>query len=177
MSVVGIASSLFSQIGSLQNNQQSKIHTEFQQLSQDLTAGNLSQAQADFAALQQNAPLGQANSGSPVSQALNALGNDLQSGNLAAAQQDFANLQQDITTAQPSGQVHHHHHHHHAEASNPQSQQNTLTQLFSTLGQDLQAGNLSGAQQAYAALQQDLWPGGATSGANSGSSPAVSLSA
>jgi hypothetical protein len=31
-----------------------------------------------------------------------------------------------------------------------------VNQAFSTLGQDLQAGNLSGAQSAFATLQNDL---------------------
>jgi len=180
MSIAGIASSLFSQIGSLQNNPKSQIQTEFQQLAQDLTSGNLSGAQSDFAALQKNAPGAQANSTSPLSQAFSALGKDLQSGNLSAAQQDFATIQQDISAAQQTGQVHHHHHHHGGEsqASQSTSGQSSLAQLFSTLGQDLQSGNLSSAQQAYSALQQDLQQLGgnfATSGTALPSS--VSLSA
>jgi hypothetical protein len=44
MSVVGIASTLFSQITSQQSNRKTSAQNEFQQLSQDLQAGNLSQA-------------------------------------------------------------------------------------------------------------------------------------
>jgi hypothetical protein len=36
------------------------------------------------------------------------------------------------------------------------AQQNPLAQLFSDLGQALQSGNLSAAQQAYTTLQQDF---------------------
>jgi outer membrane protein assembly factor BamD (BamD/ComL family) len=158
MSIAGIASSLFSQINALQNTQQTSVQTEFQKLAQDLQAGNLTQARTDFATLQQNAPASQANGSNPLSQAFSALGSDLQSGNLTGAQQEFATIQQDIQQgAQQGGQVHHHHHSEQAQNSNTSSSQtNSITQLFSTLGQDLQSGNLSTAQQAYASLQQDL---------------------
>ena len=152
MSIAGIASSLFSQLANLQPNQPTKIKTEFQQLAQDLQSGNLSQAQADFATLQQTFPGAQPGSTSPVAQAFSALGKDLQAGNLSAAQQDFSTVQQDVQQAAQA----HHHHHHHGGSSSASAQQNSITQLFSTLGQDLQGGNLTGAQQAYAALQQDL---------------------
>ena len=184
MSIAGIASTLLSQIGNLQNNQQSQIQAEFQQLAQDLTSGNLTQAQTDFATLQQSAPTTQANSTSPLSQAFSKLGTDLQSGNLTAAQQDFATIQQDVAAATQgaqSGQLHHHHHHHAGEAQTSASasgQQSSISQLFSTLGQDLQSGSLSSAQQAYASLQQDLSQfGGGFNFASTASPSAISLSA
>jgi outer membrane protein assembly factor BamD (BamD/ComL family) len=152
MSIAGIASSVFSQLSSLQSSQQSKLKTEFQQLAQDLQSGNLSKAQTDYTTLQQNLPASFATSGSPVSQAFSALGKDLQSGNLTGAQQDLTNVQQDV---QQAGQAHHHHHHHASAGADP-NQQNSITQLLSTLGQDLQTNNLSGAQTAYASLQQAL---------------------
>jgi outer membrane protein assembly factor BamD (BamD/ComL family) len=160
MSIAGIASSLFSQINNLQNSQQTTAQAEFQQLAQDLQAGNLTQAQTDFAALQQNAPASQASGSSALSQAFSTLGKDLQSGNLTAAQQEFATIQQDFQQgAQQGSQVHHHHHYaQEPQNSSPSSSQqtNSITQLFNTLGQDLQSGNLTNAQQAYASLQQDL---------------------
>ncbi len=157
MSIAGIASSLFSQVSNLQNSQRTSLQQEFQQLATDLQSGNLSAAQTDFAALRQNAPASQS-SGQTLSQAVSALGNDLQSGNLAGAQKDFASIQQDIQQAsQQGGQVHHHHHHHAQESqSSGTSSSQQITQLFNTLGQDLQSGNLSNAQQAYTSLQQDL---------------------
>lgn len=158
MSIAGIASSIFSQLGSLQSNKPGQTQSEFQQLAQDLQTGNLSAAQTDFAALQQNAPAGQSSS-SPLAQAFSTLGKDLQAGNLSAAQQDFATVKQDVTNlqqaAQQGGQVHHHHHHA-AEPESSSTQPNSIAQLFSTLGQDLQNGSLSSAQQAYSALQQDV---------------------
>lgn len=185
MSIAGIATSILSQLSSPQTtnsaaSKQTQIQAEFQQLAQDLQAGNLSQARTDFAALQQNAPAGQTKSTSPLSQAFSALGKDLQSGNVQAAQQDFANIQQDVANLQQAaqGQVHHHHHHHAAAAQNSGSTQppNSIAQLFSALGQDLQNGSLSGAQQAYAALQQDLPFLSASSGSTVNSAAVSSLS-
>jgi len=75
------------------------------------------------------------------------LGQDLQSGNVSAAQQDYSNIQQDIQNH--VAQTHHHHHGGGGESS-------AISQLFQQLGQDLQSGDLSSAQKAYATLQQDL---------------------
>jgi hypothetical protein len=47
------------------------------------------------------------------------------------------------------------HHHHSAGSAGFSISQNSLEQLFSRLGQDLQSGNLSKAQSAYA-LQQEF---------------------
>jgi len=128
------------------------------------------------------------NGNNSVAQAFTQLGQDLTSGNLQAAQRDYANLQQDV---QQAGQLnasqqaagHHHHHHHGRGGTQPtssasSSQQNSVNQAFSTLGQDLQAGNLSGAQSAFATLQNDLQqiggflPATGTSGITSATAPA-----
>jgi hypothetical protein len=111
-----------------------------------------------------------------VAQQFAQLGQDLQSGNL---QGDYTNIQQ---TAQQNGaqQVggHHRGHHHHggdfqSAASSTSSQlSNAISQAFGTLTQDLHAGNLSGAQSAFATLQNDLQQiGGFTSSGTGGSSP------
>jgi len=104
------------------------------------------------------------------------LGQDLKSGNLQGAQQDLTNLQQDLQliSSQQVGR----HHHHHAESSPSSSspqQANPIAQAFNTLAQDLQAGNLSGAQSAFAILQNDLQQIGGflTPGSNGTSSTAV----
>ena len=55
MSIAGIASSIFSQLSSVQSKPQTP-QSAFQQLAQDLQAGNLTQAQTDFATLQKSAP-------------------------------------------------------------------------------------------------------------------------
>jgi outer membrane protein assembly factor BamD (BamD/ComL family) len=84
------------------------------------------------------------------------LGQDLQSGNLQEAQQDFTNLQQDVQQSAGQQVGSHHHHHHVGGSQNSPQQANPIAQAFSTLAQDLQAGNLSGAQSAFAALQTDI---------------------
>jgi hypothetical protein len=174
MSIAGIASSLFSQLSTLQSSKKTSLQNEFQQLTKDLQAGSLTGAQADFAALQQNASASRSG-GNTLSRAVNALGNDLQSGNLTAAQQDFANIQQDV---QQAGRVHHHHHHapESQNSSSSSAQQTSIAQLFNTLGQDLQSGSLTNAQQAYASLQQDLQLF-STSASSSAPSAPVSVSA
>jgi len=130
-----------------------KVQSEFQQLGQDLQAGNLTQAQSDFSTLSQNVSIPQ-HSNSPLAQAFSALGSALQSGNVSAAQKAYASLQQDVEQSGPG-----HHHHHHAgggsETSNS-STGSTLSQLFSSLGTALVSGNLSAAQTAYSTLSQDL---------------------
>jgi outer membrane protein assembly factor BamD (BamD/ComL family) len=174
MSVSGILSSSFSNynVQNMQSRMQ-QFQQEFQQLGQDLQSGNLSAAQSDFATLQQYAP--QANSSSqstsPMAQAFNQLSQDLQSGNVSAAQQDYATIQQDF---QNQGAQFHHHHHHHGGGS----QTNAIDQMFQQLGQELQSGQLSAAQQTYSSMQQDLQQfAGVTTGATSPNSSSVSFSA
>jgi len=197
MSIIGILSSNLFSAGAAQNTQSSQntpsvfqqIKTEFQQLGQDLQSGNLKQAQSDFTTLSQNlsaasqisaAAANSATGAGAVAQAFAQLGRDLQSGNLQGAQQDFTSLQQDvqqISSQQAGG--HHGHHHHHVESSqssdSSSQQSNPLVQAFSTLAQDLQAGNLSGAQSAFSALQNDLQQIGGflTAGSNGTASTAV----
>jgi ribosomal protein S20 len=197
MSIIGILSSNLFSSGAAQNTQSSQnnpsvfqqIKTEFQQLGQDLQAGNLTQAQSDFATLSQNlsaasqngAPNNNSATGaSAVAKAFAQLGQDLQSGNLQGAQQDFTTVQQDLQqiSSQLAG-VHHGHHHHRVESSqssdSSSQQTNSISQAFSTLAHDLQAGNLSGAQSAFSALQNDLQQIGGflTAGSNGTSSTAV----
>lgn len=159
MSVSGISSSNFFDYGaqSIQNRRQ-QFRQEFQQLGQDLQSGNLSAAQADFASLQKLTPqtssTSSTQSNNPVAQAFNQLAQDLQSGNVSVAQQDYTQLQRDLQSQ--AAQAHGHHHHHGAGSGG-----SGISQLLNQLGQALQAGNLSSAQQAYNALQQDLQPSSA----------------
>ena len=197
MSIIGILSSNLFSSGAAQNTQSSQnnpsvfrqIKTEFQQLGQDLQTGNLTQAQSDFATLSQDlsatSQSGATNSNSAtgasaVAKAFAQLGQDLQSGNLQGAQQDFTTVQQDLQqiTSQLAG-GHHGHHHHRVESSqssdSSSQQTNPISQAFRTLAQDLQAGNLSGAQSAFSALQNDLQQIGGflTAGSNGTSGTAV----
>lgn len=159
MSIVGLLSSSFLNFGSqIQNTnipaQAQQFQQEFQQLGQDLQSGNLSAAQTDFTTLQQNAPSSTSQSSNPISQAFSQLSQDLQSGNVSAAQQAYASIQQDMQTQ--GSHMRHHHHHGGGEATSNNQQQNPIAQLFSELGQDLQSGNVSAAQQAYSSMQQDF---------------------
>ena len=182
MSISGIAntalSSLLTATQSAQNGQGNfqQIQSEFQQLGQDLQAGNLSQAQQDYATLSQNFPNAQsatttttANSSNPIAQAFAALSQDLQNGNISGAQQDYATIQQDFQQQkQGAGQVHHHHHH----GGGGGQQGSQVSQALNSLATALQAGNLSSAQTAFAVLQQDLeqFSIGSNAGSTSGTS-------
>lgn len=138
MSVSGIlSSSLFSYNA---QNVHARVQ-QFPQPGQDLQSGNLPAAPSDFVTLQPK-------HSSPIAQAFNQLSTDLQAGNTTAAQQDYATIQQEVQDQ--AAQIHHHRHHH------GDSQENAISQLFQQLGQELQSGNLSAAQQAYGSLQTDL---------------------
>jgi len=83
-------------------------------------------------------------------------------------------VQQDAQQQAAQVTGHHGHHHHHFESSQSSSasssSNNSINQAFATLGQDLQAGNLSGAQTAFATLQNDLQQIGGFLPAGSGNS-------
>jgi hypothetical protein len=156
MSVAGISSSgLFNYAAQGVNNNVQQIRQEFQQLGQDLQSGNLSAAQTDFATLQQSGFSAQSNS--PIAQDFKQLSQDLQSGSVPAAQQDFAKIRQDLQNRSVRG-----HGHHHGGGGGGGS--SAINQLLEQLGQELQSGNLSSAQQSYTALQQDFLQTTANSG-------------
>lgn len=151
MSVASIFSSAFaSSAAQLFHRPSQQFQQEFQQLGQDLQSGNLSAAQTDFATLQHlnGQTAGSTNTNSPIAQAFQQLSQELQSGNLSAAQQAFSQIQQDFH----NGSVHGGHHHDRWG----ENSSNSINQLFQQLGQELQSGKLSAAQQAYSTLSQDL---------------------
>ena len=162
MSVSGISSSsLFDYNTQSVQNKMQQVQQEFQQLGQDLQSGNLSAAQSDFATLQQYAPQTNSTSSSssqsnnPIAQEFAQLGKDLQSGNTSAAQQDFATIQQDFQSKSTQSQSTEGHHHHHGGGGGG-SGADAISQMMSQLGQDLQSGNLTSAQQTYSSLQQEF---------------------
>ena len=163
MSVSGIFSSLGSHASAISSQLQ---NSQLQQLGQDLTSGNLSAAQSDFATLQQAfaqpaaVSLSSANS-NPVAQAFQQLSTDLTSGNLSAAQKDYSTIQQDLQG--PSRDLHNHHL---KRLGGGGSNPNPLLQDLNQLGQDLSASNLTAAQQAYASLQQAMGTAIGISGTN-----------
>jgi outer membrane protein assembly factor BamD (BamD/ComL family) len=155
MSVAGILSTSLYDLNT--QSAQSKLQQSrqvFQQLGQDLQSGNLSAAQSDFAALQPSATSTSASSllqnNSPVAQDLKQLSQDLQTGNVPAAQQDYTKMQQDFQNQVVAKHGHHHH------GGGGGSGASGVSQLLQELGQELQSGNLTAAQQAYSTLQQDL---------------------
>jgi len=79
-------------------SQWAQTRSDFQQLNQALSSGNLTAAQQAFNAIQQN---GQGGTGQS---SLAAIGQALQSGDLSGAQQALSQVQQ------TAGQHHHHHH-------------------------------------------------------------------
>lgn len=85
------------------------------------------------------------------------LAQDLQSGNLTGAQQDFTQLTTNAPKSSNGLESNS------RNASLPAGTTLQINQDLSTLGSDLQSGNLSGAQQAYTSLQQDLNASAATS--------------
>ncbi len=175
MSIPAISGNWFSNLSSQSTFQ--KIEQDFKQLGSDLQSGNLTAAQAVYFNQQQDHPQTSAASsqasaassqtsasssqtGNPIEQALNQLSQDLQAGNLTAAQQDYQTLQQDLKSQaaqwfQPGqgteGSWHHHHHYHNESSSSGRSSQ--ISQLTSQLGQDLQSGDLTSAQQDFTSLQ------------------------
>jgi hypothetical protein len=104
--------------GTANQSGSSPVQNEFQQLGQDLHAGNLSAARQDFAAIEQSVrqrtsqiihhhhhfPTSGAPSGTadPVTQDFGMLAQALQAGNLAAAQAAFSQLQQALDQPFPS---------------------------------------------------------------------------
>ena len=139
MSIAAIGGAGLSPLANLQHSYR-QVRGEFQQLGQDLAAGNLSRAQTDFVSLSQAAAV-QFSTNSPINKALGAIGQALQSGNLSAAQQAYSNAS--ASMAGPVGNSH-------------RPGRGPFAQPFSQLAQALQSGNLLAAQQAFAAFQQ-VW--------------------
>lgn len=176
MSIAGIAASSFfsGAIAQASQGKFQKVRQEFQQLGQDLQSGNL-QAQSDLAGLTKDLPVFQPSGtsgaqvpGTTFSQSLQKLAQDLQAGNLAAAQSDSTNLRQAVQSGRGSG-VHSHHHARHGHESSASA--NSISQVLSQLGQTLQSGNLSAAQQSYTTLLQGFQQSGAGIALDGGIAP------
>lgn len=155
MSVSGI--SLTNYYAGNQNVQSKsyQIQQEFQQLGQDISSGNISAAESDFGTMQQLLPNQNANSTSqlpdPLIQDFQQLGQNLQSGDTSAAQNEYSNIQNNVQ----SGTQHTHFHHRYHVGSGGSGSGGT-SQLLEQLGQSLQSGDATAAQQSFTSLQQDL---------------------
>jgi hypothetical protein len=129
MSAIGMISSNISHLANVQSNWQ-KVQSEFKQLGQDLQAGNLAQAQTDFVTLSQSLASNQ-QTGTTTGAASPSIPPNFVPPN-AVTQSQAGNS--------PAGSHHRVH----------------FRQALSQLGQALQAGNLSAAQQAFSAMSQLL---------------------
>jgi len=174
-----------------------QVRKDFAALGKALNSGSpdaLTTAQKAFATLQsdlqqmqqvqQQTQSGQqTGANSQFSTDLGALQTALQSGDLSGAQKAFAALQSDMQQmrqtqgGQQAQKTHHHHHHHGGGAQNAQ---NTTSNPFSDLaavGSALQNGDLSGAQKAFATLQQDMGTSSGSTTATPGATPGGDLTA
>jgi hypothetical protein len=115
MSVSAIfPSSTLNQVGNQQNAAQQR-RVEFQQLTQALQSGNLTNAQQAFGALSRNA----ASTGLQslqLTQDLRRLGSALQSGDLTGARDAYSAVQQDFRNSNPIA-AHHHRPHYEGRGS------------------------------------------------------------
>jgi outer membrane protein assembly factor BamD (BamD/ComL family) len=110
MSISAISSSHpLNQADSLQKNNQQQ-RTEFQQLTQALQSGNLTNAQEAFSALTKSATSSGVQS-LQLTKDLSGLGAALQSGDLSRARQAYSSVQQNLASSNPMA-VHHHRAHH-----------------------------------------------------------------
>jgi len=132
MSVTGITSINSTQLTNMQQNLQ-KVQNEFKLLGQDLQSGNLTQAQADFVTLSQSLASPPNFVGpTAVQQA---------AGTTAGSSANSPNTPGPTAITHSATASHHRVH---------------LHQALSQLGQALQAGNLSAAQQAFQTMSQ-IW--------------------
>ena len=184
MSVAGISSSNYFDFNAQSvNNRMQLSRQDFQQLGKDLQSGDASAAKSDLTALESLRPQSSSSSATqtsnPVAQDFQQLSQDLQGGNATAAQQDYSKIQQSEVQAKESqaSQAQGTHHHRHYGGGGGGGLQ--VTQLLDELGQSLQSGDLSSAQQAYSTLIQDLQQFGSANATtqSSAASNGVSVSA
>ena len=157
MSVAGINSTNFAHLANVQRNLQ-QVQSEFKQLGQDLQAGNLTQAQADFVTLSQSL------ASPPNFVGPTALGQKNDSAASPAIPPTFVgpNAVNQPTQAHSASGSHHRIH---------------FRQALTQLGQALQAGNLSTAQQAFATMEQIWQKYGSSSVSSNAQATPVNVSA
>ena len=184
MSVSTVSTSTAAASGQNQVNWRSNVKQgkqDFSQLLGALQSGDVSGAQQAFAAMQQLLPGFQttpqdstastgAASGNAVAAAVGtdfrALGMALNSGSLSGAKDAVSKLQQDAQTYRQEARLGHLEHAENVYKSIRQSSAdgagastNPLGADMAALGQALQSGSMTSAQDAFAKLQQDLQQG------------------
>jgi len=145
MSTSGISSSGFSQLDSLLASTD-QFNSEFKQLGSDLKNGNLAAAQEDFVTLSQevlSSPF--ASSSASTSATASSTEASTATSSTVAASTSAASTSTASTSSSSASA---------ATGSGTQSALSALAQDFQTLGQDLQSGDLAGAQQAFSQIQQ-----------------------
>jgi outer membrane protein assembly factor BamD (BamD/ComL family) len=168
-SISALSSNLVADLSQQQNPFQ-QVRQDFKQLSSALQSGNLSDAQSAYSSIQSllSSQSGGSNGSSTILSDFSALGQALQSGNLGQAQSAFSQLQTDAQTGSQTGNV--------AapppppaqdqyvpSSSQTQNPAQLVQQDYTQLASALQSGNLTDAQSAFSALQQELQTqGGAT---------------
>jgi hypothetical protein len=170
MSISPLSTSLLSDLSAQhRQNPFQEIKQDFSQLAGALQSGDLTGAQSAYSSIQQllqqyqGSSNASANSTSsnPIQNDFAALGQALESGDLTQAQSAFSQLQTDVQSARQARDS--------GATQTPQVQDQyvsstlqTLTsaqqvqQYYAQLANDLQSGNLTDAQTAFAALQQAL---------------------
>jgi hypothetical protein len=148
-----------------QQNPLQQMRKDFSQLASALQSGNLSAAQSDYSKIQQlmqqngSALSTGSTSANSVQKDFSALGQALKSGDIGQAQTAFSQMQKDFQATRQASIV--------APAAEDQyvpstSQQQALSvkqqvqQDYAQLTSSLQSGDLTGAQSAFASLQQAL---------------------
>ena len=152
-------------------NPQSKIRQQIAALFQDIKAGNLSAAQSDLGTVNQllggttstsnstdtvsatgasTSTSGQTN---PLSQLLSQIGSSLQSGDITGAQSALSTFETQAQQTQGDGGSTPHHHHHHGGGGGGSG--SGVNDALAQLIQSVQSGDLTGAQNSYAALFGD----------------------
>lgn len=134
------------------------IKSGFRQLAKDLKAGDLTQAQSDYATLSNDISASPLQGNETLTQDLGVLGAALDAGNLTDAQAAFKTLAHDLRQA---GRTRHHHHEprdggplHIDTGHRPPP--GPIAEAFKSLKSALKAGDIGGAQEAYSTLQQVL---------------------
>jgi hypothetical protein len=181
MPISALSSNLVNDL-SQQQNPFRQIRQDFNQLASALQSGDLSGAQSAFSNLQQllqgrqTGSNASSNGPSTIQTDFAAVGQALQSGDLNQAQNIFSQLQKDLQaarqapTAPPTD----------GDQYVPSSSQSGLSavqqvqQDFAQLNSALQSGDLSGAQSAFAILQQALQSQGASAQGTAGTQSSAS---
>ncbi len=174
MSISALSSNLITDLSQQQRqNPLQQIRQDFSQLSSALQSGDLSTAQSAYANIQQlmqtqengSAPIAGSTSSNTVHSDFAALGQALQSGDIGQAQTAFSQLQQDFQASRQTSKIELPVEDQYIPATSQQQAQSLTQQVqqdYAQVASSLQSGNLTGAQSAFASLQQALQSQGPT---------------